>query len=52
MSTKEDDSNFPLMDVKQLLPLDLPLQPGCEVPLSVVEKGLLDMVIKNPDETP
>ena len=52
MSTKKDDIDFPLMDVKQLLPFDPPLQPGGEVPLSVIEKGLLNMVIKNPDESP
>lgn len=52
MGTKKDDSNIPLMDVKQLLPFDPPLQPGGEVPLSIIEKGLLDMVIKNPNETP
>ena len=51
MSTKRDDKSIPLMDVKELLP-GLPLIPGGEVPLDVVEKGLLKMVIENPDETP
>ncbi len=52
MSTKKDNIDFPLMDVNQLLPFDVPLQPGGEVPLSVIEKGLVKMVIENPDETP
>lgn len=52
MSTKKDDRDIPLVDVEQLLPFDPPLQPGGEVPLSVIEKGLLKMVIENPDETP
>ena len=49
---KRDDINAPLIAVKEMLPSDVPLIPGGEVPLSVVEKGLLKMVIENPDETP